>query len=73
MCGSYRIREWNLVQANRESKCAFTCANERDNETYNESGKKSDGQRHHMDFAETLVMIPFLFLVNVNILRITMP
>ena len=22
-CGSYRIREWNLVQANRESKCAL--------------------------------------------------
>jgi hypothetical protein len=27
--------------------------NERDNETYNESGKKSDEQRHHIDFAET--------------------
>ena len=31
--------------------------NERDNETYNESGKKSDGQRHHMDFAETLTKL----------------
>ena len=28
--------------------------NERDYETYNESDKKSDGQRHHMDFAETM-------------------
>jgi hypothetical protein len=27
--------------------------NKRNNETYNESGKKSDGQRYHMDFAET--------------------